>query len=289
MQLPGGGLDEQRMALPEPHSASGERLRTALHNRLAALPSAVIALSGGIDSSVVAAMAARAMGPRALAVTGVSPSLAAGSLDDIAAFCRDLGLAHLAVPTCELDRQDYVANTRERCYYCKTELFSTLTRVASERGFVHVVDGTLAEDLHQHRPGYKAALELGVLSPLVDLGASKADVRAIASELGLRQANKPASPCLSSRVAYGITITTDRLERIGGAEAFLRNLGFTEVRVRLHEPIARIEVPKDELALLLPHAPAIVDEFIRLGFVYVTLDLAGLRSGSLLEMFRDGD
>jgi uncharacterized protein len=258
-------------------------LQQALHDRLASLSSAVIALSGGVDSSVVAAVAAKALGARALAVTGVSASLAAGAVDDIASFCRDLGLAHHTVVTHELERPEYVANTPQRCYHCKHELFSQLAAIARERGLAHVVDGTTAEDLHGHRPGHQAALELGVLSPLVDLGANKDDVRAMARHLGLRNAERPASPCLSSRIAYGDTITAERLARVGRAEASLQAMGFAQVRVRLHDTIARVEVPTSELVHLSENAPAIVRELTRLGFVYVTLDLAGLRSGSLLE------
>lgn len=259
------------------------RLEQELHAWFEKRPSALVALSGGVDSSVVAAMAARALGPRALAVTGVSPSLATHELAEIRAFAAARDLRHLTVDTHEHERTDYARNTPDRCYFCKSELFDTLGRVAKAEGVECIVDGTNADDLGAHRPGKRAGDERSVQSPLVELGFTKDEVRRLAGHLGLANADRPSAPCLASRIAYGVPVTPERLRRVGAAEAALRAHGFRELRVRLHGPIARIEVPKNELARAVELAAAIHEDLRQLGFAHVTLDLAGLRSGSLLE------
>jgi pyridinium-3,5-biscarboxylic acid mononucleotide sulfurtransferase len=248
--------------------------------------SVLVALSGGVDSSVIAALAAEELPGRVLAVTGVSASLAATELSEIEAFCRTRDIPHQAVRTDEMSVPGYVENSPDRCYFCKSELYGVLARVASEKGLARLADGTTAEDLGGHRPGHRAAREHDVLSPLVETGATKADVRRIAARLGLTNAQRPSSPCLSSRIAYGIAVTSERLDRVGAAEAYLHGLGFREVRVRLHDHIARIEIPKRDLPRAAEHAEAIAAKLRTLGFTYVTLDLAGLRSGSLLEVLK---
>jgi uncharacterized protein len=273
--------------LTEPSTELYLDVEAALRRLLRELPSAVIALSGGVDSSVVAALAAEELGARALAVTGVSASLATSERDDIRALCKRLGLAHAEVETNELSVAGYVQNSPDRCYFCKSELYDRLAAVARERDMSVVLDGMTADDLHGHRPGKRAADERGVRSPLVEVGAGKAAVRAIARRLGLSNAERPSSPCLSSRIAYGVAVTPERLGRVGQAEEVLRRLGFPEVRVRLHDKIARLEVPRPALLRAAEHAAEITRELRALGFVYVTLDLAGLRSGSLLEVFQE--
>jgi pyridinium-3,5-biscarboxylic acid mononucleotide sulfurtransferase len=268
-------------------AANHPSIEAPLRRWLQAVPSAAIALSGGVDSSVLAAVASEELGSRALAVTGISASLTDAELTAIRDFCGRRGLAHATVTTHELENADYVANSPDRCYFCKAELFRAIGRIARERGLSLVLDGTHAEDLAGHRPGKRAADELGVRSPLAELGATKAEVRALARRLGIANADRPASPCLSSRIAYGLPVTAERLSRVGRAEALLRELGFADLRVRLHESVARIEVPRTELTRVVEHAERIARELKAMGFTYVTLDLAGLRSGSLLEVLRE--
>lgn len=271
------------MSATEPSLPGDPRLEAWLRG----LPSAAVALSGGVDSSLVAAAAARALGPRALAVTGDSASLPPGELDRIRGFCRAIGLDHEVVRTAELEDPDYVRNDPDRCYHCKSELYRAVSAAAATRGFAVVLDGTNADDLHGHRPGRRAAGEAGVRSPLVELGMSKSEVRSLARQFGLPQADRPSSPCLSSRIAYGVPVDAERLDRVGRAEELLRRRGFPEVRVRLHGPIARIEVPRADVARAAADAEALAAGLGALGFTWVTLDLLGLRSGSLLEVFAE--
>lgn len=249
--------------------------------------SVVVALSGGTDSSVVATYARKVLGDRMLAVTGVSPSLSPQELNEIGTLCRLQSIPHERVTTHELTQQDYIANTPDRCFHCKHELFSKLEEVRTRLGFSIVVDGTHAGDLQGHRPGKRAGDALGVRSPLAELGLNKSDIRRLATHLGLVNAQRPSQPCLSSRIAYGVAVTPERLEKVDRAEAFLKELGFDKVRVRLHNEIARVEVPPSRFAELISHAPKIHAELKAIGFVWVSLDLGGLRSGSLLEILPD--
>jgi uncharacterized protein len=259
-------------------------LRDKLLDSLRPLPSAAVAFSGGVDSAVVAQAAFLALGDRAVAVTGVSASLASGELELARDIAQQIGIRHEVVRTDELARAGYVANSPDRCYHCKTELYTRLTELAPSWGVSALLNGANLDDLGDYRPGMRAASEFRVLSPLADCGLNKADVRDLARHWNLPCSEKPATPCLSSRIAYGEQVTPERLARIDQAEVFLRSLGLGEIRVRLHAgELARIEVPLDVLPQLAQPATReqITTHLKSLGFRFVTLDLQGFRSGSL--------
>lgn len=248
--------------------------------------SAIVAYSGGVDSALVAAVAARSLGDRALAVTGVSASLARGEARAAAAAARALGIAHEFLRTGEFDRAAYRANKRDRCYQCKDELYQRLRELARARGYHAILDGTNADDgatpLDQ-RPGRQAASRHGARSPLADAGMRKADVRALAFALGVEVWNKPASPCLSSRVPYGTRIELDDLRRIDLAERYLRATGHGVVRVRHFGELARIEVPRADVPRLRARESAVSAALRAVGYARVEIDERGYRTGSLNE------
>ena len=267
-------------AVPEPDVASK---LGSLRGVLSPMEGAVVAFSGGADSALVAVMAARAMGSRALAVTGVSPSLPPGELAGARSFAERLGLRHRSVRTDELEREGYLENGPDRCYHCKSELYEVLRAVARDEGLAEVLSGANLDDLADYRPGLQAAAERGVRHPLVEAGFSKIDVREASRVLGLPTWNKPASACLSSRIPHGVRITVEELSRVGRAERALKELGFAQVRVRVHGDVARVEVEPQDVPRLAaePVRSRIVEALRGLGFRFVTLDLEGFRSGSL--------
>lgn len=241
----------------------------------------ITAFSGGVDSTLVAAIAARVHGSRALAVTGVSGSLASSEREHAEAVAQQLGLRHRLIDTHEIERPGYRANAGDRCYHCKTELFEQLSALAVAEGFSAVASGDNLDDLGGHRPGLQAAAEQGVRKPLVEAGMGKDQIRALARELGLPNHEKPASPCLASRVPHGTLVDTRTLTQIEQAEAGVRALGFGELRVRHHGELARIELPTAELARAIESRHALIAAVKRAGYLFVTLDLVGFRSGSL--------
>lgn len=254
----------------------------------AEMDQALVAYSGGIDSTLVAKVAFDVLGDRALAVTAVSPSLLPEDLEDACIQAEAIGIAHELVETHELKNPNYAANPVNRCYFCKSELHDTLKPLAWKRGYAYVIDGVNADDLSDYRPGIQAAKERGARSPLAEVGITKLEVREIAKHLGLSCWDKPAQPCLSSRFPYGEEITLAKLHRVGRAEAYLRKLGLKTLRVRSEGDTARIELPPDQLKefVLTMDLPALVERFQALGFIYVTLDLEGFRSGKLNQVLQ---
>jgi pyridinium-3,5-biscarboxylic acid mononucleotide sulfurtransferase len=261
-----------------------------LRNLFIEMDRALIAYSGGIDSTLVAKVAFDVLGDRALAVTAKSPSLLPEELEDATIQAATIGITHRVVETHEMDNPSYASNPVNRCYFCKSELHDTLKPIALELGYPYVVDGVNADDLQDYRPGIQAAKERGARSPLAELGITKLEVREIAKSIGLPWWNKPAQPCLSSRFPYGEEITIPKLNRVGRAEIYLRRLGYENVRVRSTGDTAKIELPVDLIQQFVTdnHLSDLVTTFQSFGFVYVTLDLEGYRSGKLNQVLAIG-
>lgn len=256
----------------------------ALGDTLASLGSVIVAYSGGVDSAYLAYVASRTLGDRALAVTADSPSYPERHRELAVRIARDFGLRHEIIHTHELDRPEYRANPSNRCYYCKHELYTHLSRIASARAAI-VVDGNNADDRGDYRPGRQAAREFGVRSPLDEVNLTKQEIRELSRRAGLPTWDEPASACLSSRIPYRSEVTDEKLRTIERAEQALRSLGFRVFRVRHHDDVARIEIARDEMARALDPevGAAIVRELKAVGYRYVSLDLQGYRTGSLNE------
>jgi len=253
-----------------------------LEDIVAPYRSALVAFSGGVDSSLALAVAARSLPKeKVLAVTSNNETYLPSELEGAEAFARSLGVEHLVVNTRELDDPNYASNPINRCYFCKSTLYSDLARIAENQGYACVVDGANKDDEGDYRPGRKAARELGVVSPLSVAGVSKAEVRGLAKYLGLPSWDKPALACLSSRFPYGQEITPEKLAQVARAEEFLRSRGYRQVRVRHHGEIARLEVGPGEMEKAFAEREAISTELKDAGFLYVTLDLVGYTPGSL--------
>ena len=247
---------------------------------------ALIAYSGGIDSTLIAKIAYDVLGDRALAVTAESPSLLPEDLEDARIQAAEIGINHQVVQTHEMDNPNYSSNPVNRCYFCKSELHDTLKPLAQSLGYPYVVDGVNADDLKDYRPGIQAAKERGARSPLAEVGITKMEVREISKYLGLPWWDKPAQPCLSSRFPYGEEITIPKLQRVGRSELYLRKLGWQNLRVRSEGDTARIELPPAQIKdfVLTTDLSKLVSALQEFGFVYVTLDLEGYRSGKLNQV-----
>jgi uncharacterized protein len=268
--------------LPAACSEEKERLLLA---RLSEIPSVIVALSGGADSAYLAWVAQRALGERALSVTALSPSFSAHDRNVVEEFVRSAGLRHEFVETHEIENPDYRANAADRCFFCKDELFTVLDGMAQQRGFTATAYGVNADDTLDFRPGHRAAKEHRVLAPLLDVDLRKSEIRRLSQRAGLPTWDRPASACLASRVPYGTEVTPERLGLVERGEAALRQLGFHQFRVRLHDKLARVEIAPDEMqrALAPEMAAAISSHLKSAGFTYVALDLEGYRQGSLNE------
>jgi uncharacterized protein len=272
------------LALPPNLWAKYEAL-TAL---LSGFERTITGFSGGVDSSLVAFMAHRVLGERALAVTSASPSLNRDDLELTRRLAAEWGMRHEVIETQEMANPNYLANPSNRCYYCKSTLYGDLEAIAGRYGEAILLNGTNLDDLGDHRPGLQAADEHRVRAPLAECGFHKADIRALAGALGLPNADKPQAACLSSRVPYGLSISVPVLSQIEAAEKVLKGLGLSQVRVRHHDTVARIEVPPEQFELVLRHRETIDDALRALGYRYVSLDLTGFRSGSLNEGLGNG-
>lgn len=256
-----------------------------LRDLFRALDSVIVAYSGGVDSSYVAYVANEELGPRAVCITGQSASLPSYQNAEIANVVEKFGFHHEIIATDELENPNYSANDANRCYFCKDELYNKLESVARARGIEHIVDGSTVDDLDDYRPGRQAAKQHAVRSPLIEVGLNKSEVRELSRRATLPTWDKPASPCLSSRIAYGTTVTIERLSKVDRGEEILREFGFREFRVRHHDTLVRLEISAAEMERVLRKdvVEQLAARFRELGFKYVTLDLQGFRSGSMNE------
>ena len=274
-----------RIHVAEQAQLPAEAKESLLLKQVAELPSVIVALSGGADSAYLAWAAQRAIGGRALSVTALSPSYSSHDRVVVEEFVHQLGVRHEFIETHEMENPKYRANATDRCYFCKDELFTVLDVMAQERRFAAIAYGVNADDTLDFRPGHRAATEHRVLAPLLDAGLHKAEIRLLSQRAGLPTWDRPASACLASRLPYGTEVTPERLALVERGEAALRDLGFRQFRVRLHENLARVEIAPEEMprAMSAEMAAAIAARLKAAGFTYVALDLEGYRQGSLNE------
>ena len=267
---------------------SAEEKERNLRLMMREMQKVLVAYSGGVDSAYLAFIAARELAGNAVCILGISPSVSQIQRVEAEKTALKYKFNYQTIHTAELENPDYQANPTNRCYFCKTELYGVLSKIAQKRNINYIIDGTNADDTSDYRPGRAAAQENKVRSPLAEIGLSKNEIRYLSKKHGLPTWDKPASPCLSSRIAYGVPVTIERLSKVEKGEAFLRNLGFREFRVRLHDELVRIEIAPQELinALNLNITEKLAIKFKTLGFRYVTLDLQGYRSGAMNEILK---
>jgi uncharacterized protein len=277
-----------QIRIPQTDGPSADEKERQLLANLAALPSVIVALSGGADSAYLAWAAQKALGTRALSVTALSPSYSTHDRDIVEGFVRAQNIHHEFVQTHEMENPAYRANAADRCFHCKDELFTVLDAIALERGFNATAYGVNADDTLDFRPGHRAAKEHRVLAPLLDVGMRKSEIRELSQRANLPTWNRPASACLASRVPYGTEVTPERLGLIEQGEAALRDLGFQQFRVRLHDKLARVEIAPEEMPrAFTPEMAAEISARLKaVGFAYVALDLEGYRQGSLNEALK---
>jgi uncharacterized protein len=275
---------------PTPSDVDSERLTTAaakereLSGLLSDLGSMVVSFSGGVDSSYLLKVAFDACGAGVVAATGLSQTYAVEELDEAQVVACDIGVEYVIIETAELTDPRYADNTHQRCFFCKSELYGKVIEFAQSRGIPYVLDGSNADDLDDFRPGMRAARELGVRSPLQEVGLTKSEIRLLSQRLGLQTWDKPAVACLSSRFEYGDPITVEKLRKVAQAESALRRMGMQGFRVRHHDVIARLEIPREQFAFAIDHAEEIVEAVRSAGYRHVVMDLAGYRAGSMNEV-----